>query len=161
MDSDFTKSLERVLGGGRHEPPRPEPVQARPAQAKDAAATPEARHRKWFAAHAREHVLPLLTHTVEALKRRGFVASCRLVESGDEVVGELVLVPAGLPPHAKPPRFTVAAAPGTQGLAIEYTGTFPHAGPEGGFGAEITYDTVYTSELEEQLLEFVRIAVGA
>lgn len=159
MHSDFAKSLEHLLGRGR------DTAQARPAaaQAKPeaAAATPEARHRKWFAKFAAEHVLPLLTHTVEALARRGYVANCRLIANGDEVAGELVIVPAGLPSHAKPPRFTVAAAPAARGLTIECTGTFPNAGAEGGFGAEIIYDTVYTSELEEQVLEFVRIAVGA
>ena len=72
-----------------------------------------------------------------------------------------MVIPPGLPPRAKPPRFAVSAAPGSRGVAIDYTGTFPHAGTEEGFGSDVVYDTVSTSEIEEQLLEFVRMAAGA
>jgi hypothetical protein len=159
MNNDFTRSLEKVLrGAGRRETPPRETATAKP----QAADPIEVRHQKWFAQYADEHVLPLLTHSVAALKRRGFVATCQLLKDGENVTAELVITPPGLPPHAKPPRFTVSAAQGPRGLAIDYTGTFPHPGTEAGFGSEVVYDTVYTSELEEQLLEFVKMAaVGA
>lgn len=105
--------------------------------------------------------MPLLTHTVEALQERGILAHSRLNESSGELAAELVIVPPELPPGARPPRLAITASFGPRGLAIDYTGTFPHAGAEGGFGAEIGYDTIYTSELEQQILEFVRIATGA
>lgn len=158
MNSDFTRSLEKVLhDAGRRQTPPPEATARKPPKADPI----EAGHRKWFAQFADEHVLPLLTHAVAALQRRGFAATCQLLKDGENVTGELVIVPPGLPPHAKPPRFTVGAAPGARGLAIDYTGTFPHPGTESGFGSEVVYDTVYTSELEEQLLEFVKMAAGA
>ncbi len=158
MNSEFARSLDHVLGGvGRNTAPQRPAPQPKP---KAAPQTPDSRHRKWFAHFAADRVMPLLTHTVEALKARGITARCGLLENGEEVTAELVITPPGLPAGERPPRFAAAAAPGTRGLAIDYTGTFPAAGPEGGFGAEVTYDTVYTSELEEQLIEFVRKAVG-
>lgn len=137
------------------------PIEGAQPKPEAGAETADSRHRKWFAQFAAEHVMPLLTHTVEALQRRGFAANCRLIEDGDNVTAELVVIPRGLPHGAKPPRFAVSAAPGIRGLGVDYTGTFPHSGPEGTFGAEIIYDTVYTSELEQQLLEFVGMATGA
>jgi len=46
-------------------------------------------------------------------------------------------------------------------LLVEYTGNFPGVGATGGYGAEIDYDTVYPSQLEEQILGFVKLAIGA
>ena len=155
MESAFTRALEHLLHGGASAPP---PRPAMPPRPAVMAETIDSRHRRWFAHYAEERVLPLLSHAVEALRRRGFAARCRLVHDGDAVTGELVITPAGLPAGAMPPRFAVSAAAGPSGLSIDYTGSFPSAGAEGGFGAEIVYDTVTTGELEEQLLEFVRMA---
>ena len=156
MHGEFIQSLENMLRGlENRDAPRARPERQAPAE------TAESRHRKWFARFAREHVMPLLTHTVEALDKRGIRAHCRLNEEGDTLAAELVIDPPGLPKGARPPQLAIAAAPGPRGLSIDYTGTFPNAGAEGGFGAEVIYDTVYTTELEEQLLEFVRMATGA
>ena len=45
--------------------------------------------------------MPLLTHMVEALKKRGIEARCRLNEDSDTCVTELVIVPPGLPKGAR------------------------------------------------------------
>ena len=160
MSNEFVKPLAKNRRGSaeRRIEPRPEPTPA-PGRRVESGSV-EARHRKWFASFANEYVLPLLTDTVAALKQRGFNAHCRLGRDGEEVTGELVIVPPGLPHGARPPRFTVAAAQGPNGLAIEFTGTFPHAGAEGGFGGEVQYDTIYTSELQSTLTEFVRLTTG-
>jgi hypothetical protein len=171
MQSGFAQSLENVLrsvansGPAPGPAPRPAPgptVQPkRPPGTEPGTETVESRHRKWFALSAADRVMPLLTHTVEALKQRGISAHCRLVKDGEALTAELTIVPPGLPHGARPPLLAIAAAPGPSGLSIDYTGTFPNAGLEGGFAAEIGYDTVYTSEIEEQLLQFVRLATGA
>lgn len=131
------------------------------AAAAPPADTLETRHRRWFAGFAEQHLLPLLTETVQSLERRGVKAQCRLVRDGDTVAGEMIVVPPGLPPRAAPPRLTVAAAPAPRGLVVDYTGTFPNAGAEGGFGAEVQYDTIYTDELPTSIAEFVALATGA
>ncbi|MGE5268819.1 MAG: hypothetical protein ACM3JG_04000 [Thiohalocapsa sp.] len=131
-----------------------------------AAATPpadtlEVRHRRWFAGFAEQHLLPMLTEATQSVERRGFKAQCRLVRDGDAVAGEMIVVPPGLPPRAAPPRLSVTAAPAPSGLVIEFTGTYPNAGAEGGFGAEVQYDTIYTDELPSSIAEFVALATGA
>lgn len=159
MTNEFSQSLENMLRGlDKRETPRT-PV-AKPTRQPEAD-TVESRHRQWFVHFAAEHVMPLLTHTVEALKQRGIDAHCRLDGDSDTLAAELVIVTPRLPKGARPPQLAIAAAPGPRGLSIDYTGTFPHSGVEGGFGGEIDYDTIYTSELEEQVLEFVRLATGA
>ena len=80
---------------------------------------------------------------------------------GDVCVAEPVIVPPQLPPGARAPQLTIAAAPGPRGLSIEYTGTFPGTGAKGGYGAEVQYDTIYTDELEAHISEFVRLATEA
>ncbi len=156
MPSEFAQTLENLLRG-RHAGPRPQ-RQAPPAE--PAADSLERRHREWFAKFAADEIMPRLTHTVDVLKRRGIAAHCRLTRQGDVTAAELVIEPAGLPQSAAPPRLTIAAASGERGLSIECTGTYPEAGAEGGFGAEVVYDTVYTSELDEQILEFIRMATA-
>ena len=155
MASEFTRSLENILHrfGPAAAPP------AAPAAAAGAA-TVESRHRKWFAEYAPRHVMPLLNEVVEEVKKRGLKAHARLRQDGEGCIAELVIVPPNLPPGARAPQLAVAAAPGPQGLTIEYTGTFPHAGAEGGFGGEVQYDTIYSNELEAHILEFVRLATG-
>ena len=56
---------------------------------------------------------------------------------------------------------TVYAAEGERPLMIEYTGTFPHAGVTGGFGAEIDFDPIFSSQVKEKILDFVALATGA
>jgi hypothetical protein len=46
-------------------------------------------------------------------------------------------------------------------LMVEYTGTFPGVGATGGFGAEVDYDAIYPSQVEEKILDFVALAAGA
>ena len=36
-----------------------------------------------------------------------------------------------------------------------------YVGATGGFGAEIDYDTIYLSQIEEKVLDFVALATGA
>jgi|SRR5579863_119325 len=165
MNSEFVQSLENMLRSlGKRDtsraPDAPPAATTKP-KPQPQAETAESRHRKWFVQFAAEHVMPLFTHTVEALKRRGIDAHCRLDRDSDVLAAELVILTPGLPQGARPPQLAIAAAPGSQGLSIDYTGTFPHAGVEGGFGGAIEYDTIYTDQLEEQLLEFVRRAIGA
>ena len=70
-------------------------------------------------------------------------------------------MPRNLPEGAPPPRLAISVAPGERALAVDYTGTFPYAGASGGFGAEIDYDTIYPSQVEEKILDFVALATGA
>lgn len=157
MQQEFIHSLEHVLRGFEKRSMR-EAATAGPDASRE---TAEARHRKWFAQFAEQQVMPLLNHTVEALKERGILAHCRTNRNGEQLAAELVIVPPELPQGARPPRLAIGAAFGPRGLSIDYTGSFPNAGADGGFGAEIGYDTIYTSELEQQILEFVRMATGA
>ncbi len=120
--------------------------------------TAESRHRKWFAAYAPQHVMPLLNQVVELVKKRGLDAHCRLRHEGETCVAELVIVPPKLPQGARPPQLANAAAPGPRGLSIEYTGTYPGTGAKGGYAGEVQYDTIYTNELEAHILKFLRLA---
>ena len=70
-------------------------------------------------------------------------------------------MPRNLPKGAPPPRLAISATPGERTLAVDYTDTFPHAGAAGSFGAEIDYDTIYPSQVEEKILDFVALATGA
>jgi hypothetical protein len=157
MTHDFVRSLEGVLRSlGKREAPV---AGAAPAQrALDAEA---AHRRKWFAQFAAERVMPLLKHTVEALEKNGGTATCRLNEQGEALAAELVIVPRHLPEGVQPPRLTISAAPGERAVAVDYTGTFPYVGATGGFGAEIDYDMIYPSQVEEKILDFVALATGA
>jgi hypothetical protein len=56
---------------------------------------------------------------------------------------------------------TLYAAEGDRPLMVEYTGTFPHAGATGGFGAEIDFDPIFSSQVTEKILDFVALAIGA
>jgi hypothetical protein len=155
--SNFVRSLEGVLRSlDKHEAPAPDAAKAQ--QALDAEST---HRRKWFARFAAERVMPLLKHTVEAVEKNGDRATCRLNKQGEAVAAELVIVPRHLPEGARPPRLTISAAAGERAVAIDYTGTFPYAGVTGGFGAEIDYDMIYPSQVEEKILDFVALATGA
>jgi hypothetical protein len=152
MPSEFNRSLENILHrfDGAASPP-----------AAPVSDTVESRHRKWFAEYAPQHVMPRLAEVVEQARKRGLDARCRLRHDGELYVAELVIVPPKLPQGARPPQLAIAAAPGPRGLSLEYTGAYPGGGARGGFGGEVQYDTIYTSELEAHILEFVRLATGA
>lgn len=157
MASDFIRSLETVLRGlGRRQPAEPDAARAK--QLRDAES---AHRRKWFVWFAVERVMPLLTQAVQAIEQTGGTAHCRLNEAGDTLAAELVIVPARLPIGAQPPRLSISATSGERAVAIDYTGTFPFVGAAGGFGAEIDYDTIYPSQVEEKILDFVALATGA
>jgi hypothetical protein len=157
MASDFVRSLEGVLRGlEKSEPASPDGAPAR--HMLDA----ESSHRrKWFAWFAAERVMPLLAQAVEAIEKNGGTARCRLNDKGETLAAELVIVPRNLPKCAPSPHLAISAAPGERALAVDYTGTFPFAGVNGGFGAEIDYDTIYPSQVEEKILDFVALATGA
>lgn len=156
MALDFVRSLEGVLRSlDKHEAPQPEAVTA-----KHLLDAESSHRRKWFARFAAERVMPLLTQTVEAVEKNGGTANCRLSE-GNTLAAELVIVPRNLPEGVQPPRLSISAAPGERAVAVDYTGTFPYAGVTGGFGAEIDYDAIYPSQVEEKILDFVALATGA
>jgi hypothetical protein len=126
------------------------------------AAEVESSHRReWFAQFAAERLMPLLGQAVVTVEKTGGTANCRLNDKGETLAAELVVVPPNLPKGAPPPRLAISAAPGERALAVDYTGTFPGAGATGGFGGEIDYDTIYPSQAEEKILEFVALATGA
>jgi hypothetical protein len=161
MTAEFTQQVEAVLARAqlREEPPRHKP---KPKSATAASLETEAeRCRKWFAQYAAKRVMPMLKQTATAVKRHGAEASCRLAECDGRLTAELVIVPPYLPSDARPPRLVVLAAQGEEPLMVEFAGTFPYVGATGGFGAEVDYDAIFPSQLEEQVLDFVALATGA
>lgn len=126
--------------------------------------------QKWFARFAAERVMPFLRQAEEDLKKRGCSSASRLIETGGRLVAELKVVPPGLPPGASPPRLMIttaraprmANAPTTRDhpLLVEFTGTFPGVGATGGFGGEVDYDSIYPSQVEEKILEFLDLTTG-
>lgn len=123
---------------------------------------------EWFAHFAPATVMPLLERACQDLQRRGYPANARLDESTGRLIAELEVVLPGLPAGARPPRLAVTAArpPRPQNrshdrpLLIEFTGTFPSAGATGGFGGEIDYTTIYPTQLEEKVVEFLDMATA-
>ena len=105
--------------------------------------------------------MPLLAEVVKAAEKHGLTATSRLRELDGRPAADLVLVPRHLPPNARPPRLTIYAPGDERPLEIEYTGTFPGVGVDGGFGAEVDYDAIYPDQLEEKILGFVALATGA
>lgn len=165
MAPDFARSLEGVLRRFDRRiaaPAKPGPTPgSTPVSAKDARESEAAYRRGWFARFANNRVMPRLQATVEAVEHKGASAQCRLFQNGQMLTAELVIVPPHLPEGAPPPRLSISAAPGDRAVAIDYTGTFPFVGPDGGFGAEIDYDTVYPSQVDDKILDFVTLATGA
>ena len=104
--------------------------------------------------------MPLLDGVAETACAHGAEATSRLAEVNGRLAAELVIVRGVLPRDARPPRLTVYATDGEPPLMIEYTGTFPHVGATGGFGAEIDFDPIYPIQLEEKILDFVELACG-
>ncbi|MBV9827898.1 MAG: hypothetical protein JO001_19885 [Alphaproteobacteria bacterium] len=122
----------------------------------------DVQHRQdWFAQIVDERVVPLLQRAADQATQHGSTAEC--LKKTDEIgpAAELIISPPGLPARAQPPRLTIRPAPGGQRpLSIDIAGTFPNAGIEGGFGAEIEYDSVYPDQLDEQILRFLTLALG-
>lgn len=161
MATDFVRSLQDLLRGLDQAGSDDGHAPANAISAKHILDAETAHRRKWFARFAAERVMPLLRHAVQAVERTGGVASCRLNEGGDALTAELVIIPPRLPKGAPPPRLSISTAPGERALAIDYTGTFPGTGATGGFGAEIDFDTIYPSQVEDKILDFVALATGA
>ena len=155
MTFDFVRSLEGILRTLKNSEPPPL------AAAKHVRDAESSHRREWFARFAAERVMPLLAQTVDAIEKDGGSASCRLNDNGETLAAELVIVPRNLPKGAPPPRLAISAASGERAVAVDYTGTFPFAGATGGFGAEIDYDSIYPSQVEEKILDFVTLATGA
>jgi hypothetical protein len=124
-----------------------------------------------FARFAEERVMPLLRQAAQAVSKAGCAATARLREADGRLVAQLEVVPPGLSAEARPPLLTITAArrgrranagwTQDRSLLVEYTGTFPNAGPGGGFGAEVDFDTINLGRLEEKVDAFVRLAAGA
>lgn len=159
MSDGFSKSLETILRatGARLAPATNVKPPAPPPPTQDATE----RRQKRFAEFVKERVMPLFEKVVTAAKEHGATASCRLVAVDGRLAAELTFVRGRLPQGAKPPQMTVYATDGEPPVMVEFTGTFPHVGARGGFGAEVDYDSVYPSQVEEKLLEFVALASGA
>jgi hypothetical protein len=157
--SSFMPSLERILHGTgkphEHVPAvhlvEPEP----PPHVTDR----EAHRRDWFAGFAQSEILPRLKQAAEAVEQHGGKAKTRLETVEGKLLVELEVIPTGLPAGARAPRLTISLAKGERPLSIDITGTFPHAGVEGGFGAEIDYDAIYPNQLEHQILEFLALVI--
>ncbi len=163
MTDRFSQALEAILrrtdaSDTRKREAAPNP--AEPDTVPDPVSATE-RRREWFAHFAAETVMPLLSEVARAAEGHGCVATCRLGEKDDRLAADLVIVPERLPRGAKPPRLTVYATEGERPLMVEYTGTFPHVGATGGFGAEIDFEPIFPRQLEERILEFVALATGA
>jgi hypothetical protein len=125
-------------------------------------------HTEWFETFAVETVMPMLERATHDLRRRGYGTSARLDRASGRLVAELEVMPPHLPAGARPPRLAITASrsPREQNpspdrpLLVEFTGTFPHAGATGEFGAEIDYTTIYPANLEEKVAEFMEMATA-
>jgi hypothetical protein len=157
MTPHFCNALERIL---RRTDRRPLRNERKPASdAKETRAATEQR-QQWFSKLATTTIVPLLDEVAEAARKHGANATSRFTEVDGNPSAELVIVRGFLPKGAPPPRLTVYATKGEPPLMIEYTGTFRHVGATGGFGAEIDFDPIYPSQLEEKILDFVELACG-
>lgn len=157
MENAFIRSVEELLRGfGKGKEPRETPASEPAHPLEDRAQD----RREWFARFAEEQIIPRLQQSVISVERHGAPAQCTLKDYDGALAAELVIYPPGLSAGAKPPRLTIRLADGDRPLAVDYTGTFPHSGATGGFGAEIDYDLIYPSQLEEQILGFIALAVG-
>jgi len=130
-----------------------------PGTAAEAPAAIELRRRQeWFAKFAPSDIMPLLDEAAAAARNHGAEATSRLAEENGHLAAELVIVRGRLPDKARPPRLTVYATGGERPLMVEFTGTFPHVGATGGFGAEIDFDPIYPGQLKEKVQDFLVLA---
>ena len=166
MNSSFVESLEELLRGFsadiavQYQELSPAHHDLPPTR-KSEPATPSVQPRTWFSRFAEEQIMPLFRHTVEEMTKRGLATKCTFGATDGQFAAELVIVPPGLPHGARPPRLTIIGADGRRAVEVNYTGTFPHETQADGVGAEIGYDTIYPSQIEERILDFVRLATGA
>jgi hypothetical protein len=157
MTSKFTDALHTIL---RQSDPPPA-CKGAPAPVERPAATAPRQRQEWFAALAASQIMPLLNQAATAARAHGADATARLAEENGHLAAELMIVRGPLPNGTRPPRLSVYATDdGARPLMIEFTGTFPHVGATGGFGAEVDFDPIYPSQLEEKILDFVRLAAG-
>jgi len=157
MMPDFRRALEGIL---RRTDPRPVQQESHPALGGVELGTASERRRQWFSNLATKTIMPLLDKVAETAREHGASANSRLSEVDGQLAAELVILRGFLPKGARPPRLAVYAVEGERPLMVEYTGTFPHVGATGGFGAEIDFDPIYPSQLEEKILDFVELACG-
>jgi hypothetical protein len=159
MTDAFSRAVEAILRRTDPAPARSPKVE--PTSAKSDMRDASEHRRKWFADFAETRVLPLLIQVAALTEKHGASATTKLAETDGQLVAELTIVPRRLPNGAKPPRLAIyATSDGDRPLMVEYTGTFPHVGATGGFGGEIDYDPIFTSQLEEKILDFVALATG-
>lgn len=157
MAPDFCSVLEGIL---RRTDRRPIRKEANSAPAVRRSGTATERRQQWFSKLATKTIMPLLDEVAETARKHGADATSRLAEVNGQLAAELVIVRGFLPKGARPPRLTVYATEGEPPLMIEYTGTFPHIGATGGFGAEVEFDPIYPIQLEEKILDFVGLVCG-
>jgi hypothetical protein len=160
MTDEFFRSLEAVLHRVNRSQSSSPPVTAIAKRKAPDADELAARRQKWFAGVVNEQVMPLLKKTAEAAQNHGATAVTRLGDADGRLTAELTANFGDLPKGANPPRLTCYLADGEPPIMVEFTGTFPHVGALGGFGAEIDYDPVYPSQIEEKILEFIRLVSG-
>jgi hypothetical protein len=158
MAEAFSRAIESLLG---RTDATPRKVKTTPTIAKPNPQEVTEKHRQWFAEFAANEVMPLLNEVAASARRHGAAATCRIADENGHLAADLVIVPSRLPTGAKPPRLTIYAVDGGRPLMVEYTGTFPGVGATGGFGAEVDYDPIYPSQVEEKILDFVALAAGA
>lgn len=157
MTSDFCSALEGILRRTHWRQTRKE---REPAPDPTKPATTE-RRQEWFSKLATTTIMPLLDDVAATARKHGADATSRLAEVNGHPAAELVILRGILSKGARPPRLIVYETEGEPPLMIEYTGTFPHVGATGGFGAEIDFDPIYPIQLEEKVLDFVELACGA
>jgi hypothetical protein len=158
MTPEFSSALEGILRRiDRH------PIRKNPAAAPEVGEPrgPLERRRQWFSKLATITIMPLFDGVAEAARKHGANATSRLAEVDGNLAAELEIVRGRLPRGARPPRLTVYPTEGEPPLMIEHTGTFPHIGATGCFGAEVEYDAIHPTQLEEKVLDFVELACGA
>ena len=154
--ADFTEAL-RAIFNGTHKPAPKQPRPASPEPSQPLGDHPPGH----FAEYARTQIMPLLTKAAEMAEAHGARASAHMNESEGRVTAELTIIPGDLPEGARPPRLAVYTPGQERPLEVEFTGTFPHEGPDGGYGAEVEYDAIHPEQLEEKVLDFIALATGA
>lgn len=118
------------------------------------------KRRKWFAKLAEDRLMPMLREVADKAKKHNMKAACELHETDGRLTAELIMTRGQLPRGARPPRLSIYANEGRPPVMVEFTGTFPHLGATGGFGAEIEYDPVYPDQIEEKVLDFIELVVS-
>lgn len=119
-------------------------------------AGPAASH-DWFHRLAEDKILPILKIAAAFAEKHSAQASVHLTQADGKTKAEMIISPAGLPAGARPPHLTIQAAETVHRLSVDVTGTFPHAGATGGFGAEIDYNTIYPEQVQDAVDAFMAL----